>query len=245
MQGLMMDYPLTILPHARTRAAPVPHEGDCHQGWPQYWSARITARWPSAWGGWRTPWSAWASSPATGWRPLPSTTPATWSCISRRLAWARCCTRSTCACRPTSWPTSSSHADDQVLFVDPGLVPALEKLAPHLKTMRHYVVMGPSVPETTLSPVHSYEELLRGREPRLCLAEAGRERCRRHVLHLRHHRQPQRRGLLAPRHLPAQHGAEHGRLVRPIASATVFLPVVPMFHVLAWGTPYRRHHARA
>ena len=57
------------------------------------------------------------------------------------------------------------HANDQVLFVDPGLIAGVEKLAPHLKSVRHYVVMGPTVPETALSPVHSYEELLAAESP--------------------------------------------------------------------------------
>src|SRR5437016_2431129 len=58
------------------------------------------------------------------------------------------------------------HADDQVLFVDPSLVPAVEKLAPLFKTIKHYVIMGDALPQTSLSPVHSYEELLRAEAPR-------------------------------------------------------------------------------
>ena len=40
----------------------------------------------------------------------------------------------------------ANHAEDEVLFVDPSLLPAVEKLAPHLKTVRQYVVMGETVP---------------------------------------------------------------------------------------------------
>ena len=35
-----------------------------------------------------------------------------------------------------------NHAEDRVIFVDDSLVPALEKLAPSLRTVEHYVVMG-------------------------------------------------------------------------------------------------------
>src|SRR5574337_737816 len=38
------------------------------------------------------------------------------------------------------------HADDQVLFVDPSLLPAVEKLSPHFKNIKHYIVMGDKVP---------------------------------------------------------------------------------------------------
>src|SRR5512137_2149208 len=56
----------------------------------------------------------------------------------------------------------ANHADDQVLFVAPSLLPAIEKLAPHLKSVKHYVIMGDKVPDgTTLNPVHAYEDLLK------------------------------------------------------------------------------------
>src|ERR671938_422050 len=60
----------------------------------------------------------------------------------------------------------AKHAEDEVVFVDASLLPALEKLAPQLKTVRHYVVMadGP-MPETRLPNAVSYEELLRGESP--------------------------------------------------------------------------------
>ena len=36
----------------------------------------------------------------------------------------------------------ANHAEDLVLFVDASLLPAVEKLAPHLKGVKHFVVMG-------------------------------------------------------------------------------------------------------
>src|SRR5205085_11397864 len=35
----------------------------------------------------------------------------------------------------------ANHAEDEVVFVDASLVPALEKLAPHVRTVRHSVTM--------------------------------------------------------------------------------------------------------
>src|SRR5438552_3039180 len=66
----------------------------------------------------------------------------------------------------------ANHAEDQVVFVDASLLPALEKIAPHFKTVRHYVIMADgAMPETTLPNAISYEELLaavrsRRRHPR-------------------------------------------------------------------------------
>src|SRR5690606_8745129 len=55
-----------------------------------------------------------------------------------------------------------NHAEDEILLVDEDLFPHLEKLAPYLKTVKHYVIMGDSktLPETTLENVHLYEDLL-------------------------------------------------------------------------------------
>ena|SRR6266542_6400408 len=54
----------------------------------------------------------------------------------------------------------ANHAEDEVIFVDASLLPALEKLAPQLKTVRHYVVMadGP-LPPTALPNAIGYEEI--------------------------------------------------------------------------------------
>ncbi|MEE8433527.1 MAG: AMP-binding protein, partial [bacterium] len=55
-----------------------------------------------------------------------------------------------------------NHAADAVIFVDASLLPALEAIAPHLKTVRQYVVVTEDgiVPETTLSPIAEYEALM-------------------------------------------------------------------------------------
>ncbi len=60
----------------------------------------------------------------------------------------------------------ANHAEDEVVFVDTSLLPLLEKLAPQLKTVRHYVIMadGP-MPETSLPNAISYEELLAAASP--------------------------------------------------------------------------------
>ncbi|GAA4789180.1 long-chain fatty acid--CoA ligase [Actinomycetospora chlora] len=54
------------------------------------------------------------------------------------------------------------HVGDSVLFVDPDQIPVVEELVElGIPTVRAFVVMGDGpVPETSLAPVHSYEELL-------------------------------------------------------------------------------------
>jgi fatty-acyl-CoA synthase len=55
----------------------------------------------------------------------------------------------------------ANHAEDRVIFVDDGLVPLLEKVAPGLRGVKAYVVMGDGPPlATSLAPVLSYEDLV-------------------------------------------------------------------------------------
>jgi fatty-acyl-CoA synthase len=62
-----------------------------------------------------------------------------------------------------------NHAEDRVIFVDDSLVPLLEKLAPQLPGVEHYILLGDTDPDrtqggdpiqTTLPNVLRYEELL-------------------------------------------------------------------------------------
>ena len=56
-----------------------------------------------------------------------------------------------------------------------------------------------------------------------------------HVLHERHHRQPEGRRLQPPHHVPAHDGGDDWPIRSAPASPTSILPVVPMFHANAWG----------
>jgi len=131
-----------------------------------------------------------------------------------------------------------NHAADSVIFVDDALVPQLEKLAPQLRTVRGYVIMGDGpVPETSLHPVYSYEELLRAAPsddpfPRLAEETAaamcytsGTTGNPKGVVY-------SHRALVL--HTFAQCMADAFGL----RESDVVMPVVPMFHANAWGLPY-------
>src|SRR6266487_4282396 len=55
-----------------------------------------------------------------------------------------------------------NHAADRVLFLDPGFVPLIEELAPHVPKVEHYVVMteAAKMPRTKLPNVLCYEDLI-------------------------------------------------------------------------------------
>lgn len=130
-----------------------------------------------------------------------------------------------------------NHAEDKILFVEPSLLPAVEKLAPHLKTVKHYVVMGDSVPETTLSPVSAYEDLLKevsSNYPWPSLHENDAA-----AMCYTSGTTGNPKGVVYSHRAIYLHSlglsmADSFGLAEP----DIFMPVVPMFHVLAWGAPY-------
>ena len=62
---------------------------------------------------------------------------------------------------------SINHSKDKIMFVDDDLIPLLDDVSDELETIKSYVVMTPldRLPQTKLSPVYSYEELLRQASP--------------------------------------------------------------------------------
>jgi fatty-acyl-CoA synthase len=128
-----------------------------------------------------------------------------------------------------------NHAGDRVLFVDPGLVPLVERFAGELKTVERYVVMGDVVPPTTLPNAIAYEDLIADatpwgawprldeRSPMMLCYTSGTTGNPKGVAYT------QRSTYL---HTISSLAAF------PIAARDVVLPVVPMFHAAAWGYPY-------
>jgi 3-(methylthio)propionyl---CoA ligase len=132
-----------------------------------------------------------------------------------------------------------NHAEDCYLFVDPMFVPLVERLVPQLPTVRGVVVLSDAahMPQSGIAHLHCYETLLEGQPTTFEWPELD-ERTASGLCYtsgttgnprgaLYHHRSTILHGLMLA--LPNALG---------LACDDVVLPVVPMFHVNAWGLPY-------
>ncbi len=132
-----------------------------------------------------------------------------------------------------------NHAEDRVLLMDLTFVPLVAAMADQLETVEHFVVMtdAESMPDTSLTPLVCYEELLDGQPDRyewpILDENAGASLCYtsgttghpKGVLYS--HRSTILHAFVIC--LPGSFSAREGE---------GFLPVVPMFHANAWGAPY-------
>jgi fatty-acyl-CoA synthase len=137
----------------------------------------------------------------------------------------------------------ATHAADDVIIVDPSLVPLLARVLPHAPTIRHVLVTSqeattggrwPADLPAPDRPVHSYEELLAGQPETFAWPEVD-ERSAAAMCYTS--------GTTGrPKGVVYSHRSIHLHSMA-VCMGNVFgmsdrdrvLPVVPMFHANAWG----------
>ncbi|WP_030543756.1 long-chain fatty acid--CoA ligase [Streptomyces albus] len=133
-----------------------------------------------------------------------------------------------------------NHAEDRVVLVDGSLLPLLAPLLPALGTVEHVVVSGPgdrSVLDGCRPRVHDYEELIAGRPSDYAWPEIDEREAA--ALCYTSGTTGDPKGVAYSHRSVYLHSmqANSGESFGATGADTV-LPVVPMFHVNAWGLPH-------
>lgn len=133
-----------------------------------------------------------------------------------------------------------NHAEDEILLVDEDLFPHFEKLAPLLKTVKHYIVMGDrkELPETSLENVHSYEALLEQASDTFEFPEDLDENSPAGMCYTSATTGKPKGVVYTHRGLVLHSYALGLADAMGMREQDVILPIVPMFHVNAWGMPF-------
>ncbi len=132
-----------------------------------------------------------------------------------------------------------NHAEDRLLFMDLTFLPLAEKLGAHLKTVEGVVALADSdrMPETDIANLVSYEDFIAGQPDHIDWPEfdentacglcytSGTTGNPKGVLY------SHRSSVLHALSLASLDGIH-------LTQRDSILPVVPLFHVNAWGLPY-------
>jgi len=140
----------------------------------------------------------------------------------------------------------ANHAGDELVIVDPTLVPLLARVLPHAPAIRHVIVTSPEG-ETDSSAlaalagpgraVHSYEELL-GAQPGTFSWPDLDERSAAAMCYTSGTTGQPKGVVYSHRSMHLHSMAVCTGSVFALAERDRVLPVVPMFHANAWGLPY-------
>lgn len=133
-----------------------------------------------------------------------------------------------------------NHAEDEIMLVDDNLFPHFQKLAPLLKTVKHFIVMGDSreVPETALENVHSYEALLDSASDDFVYPEDLDENTPAGMCYTSATTGNPKGVVYTHRGIVLHSYALGLADAMGLRENDVIMPVVPMFHVNAWGIPF-------
>jgi len=132
-----------------------------------------------------------------------------------------------------------NHADDQYVFIDPDFVPLAEGLADQVPGVKGWVVLTSedNMPETSLPGALCYETLVAAGSPDFQFPQIEEnEAC---ALCYTSGTTGNPKGVLYSHRSTILHA--YGTLMPDalgISRRDVVLPIVPLFHVNAWGNPY-------
>ena len=133
----------------------------------------------------------------------------------------------------------ANHAEDRVVFFDVTFAPLVEKLAPQLQSVKHFVAMTDraSMPKIKISNLLCYEDLLEKESADFDWPSFD-ERTAACLCYTSGTTGNPKGALYSHRSTILHAYAAALPDALNISARDVVLPVVPMFHVNAWGLPY-------
>ncbi len=132
-----------------------------------------------------------------------------------------------------------NHADDQFILLDVAFLPLLEQLDGKIPSVKGIIVMtdAANMPETTLTNVYCYESLLESESEEFSWPDI--DEMDASALCYTSGTTGNPKGVLYTHRSTVLHTfAACLSDVMGLASDDVVMPIVPMFHVNAWGLPY-------
>lgn len=133
-----------------------------------------------------------------------------------------------------------NQAEDKILFVDEDLIPRIEPLKGEIPSVKAYVIMtdAEKLPQTTLSPVYAYEDLLSSASPHFEFPEDLDENEACFMVYSSGTTGMPRGYFYSQRKLYLDALTICFADAAAITSEDVVLQVVPQFHAASWSIPY-------
>ncbi|USK61928.1 long-chain fatty acid--CoA ligase [Peribacillus asahii] len=133
-----------------------------------------------------------------------------------------------------------NHAEDRLLLLDADLIPLIEAISPQLKSVEGYIIMTDQaeLPKTSLSPVYHYETLVAQGNPKQALRQDLDENAPAGMCYTSA-TTGNPKGVVYSHRGIVLHSMALGLVdTGAVSERDVAMPVVPMFHVNAWGLPF-------
>ena len=133
-----------------------------------------------------------------------------------------------------------NHAEDKVMIIDEDLLPIFERIQEKFQSVKAYIIMTDKdeLPETTLEPVYSYEDLVKAGDPEFEFVKDIDENAPAGMCYTSATTGNPKGVVYSHRGIVLHSYALGLADTTALSESDICLPIVPMFHANAWGMPF-------